>query len=238
MDHLVHQQAYNALRDMIRSYTLMPGQRVSDFSLAKKLGFSRTPVREALASLSRDGLVVTGEKGYIVRPLDADDLKDLCYLREALESMALHLIMERGGFSPEELAKLKELNRTIERYNDEGKIFNTFEIDEKFHDFIMRSSNSPRLSEQLRIAQLQMRRYRFLTLITAGRSQNSAIEHARLIDALEAGSLSDAVETIHDHLRVTVELYTDVLQRMSVEEWVRLIRTLAPPETLQAINLF
>ena len=102
----------------------------------------------------------------------------------------------------------------------------------------MRSSNSPRLSEQLRIAQLQMRRYRFLTLITAGRSQNSAIEHARLIDALEAGSLSDAVETIHDHLRVTVELYTDVLQRMSVEEWVRLIRTLAPPETLQAINLF
>lgn len=238
MDHLVHQQAYNALRDMILSYTLMPGQRVSDFNLAKKLGFSRTPVREALASLSRDGLVVTGEKGYIVRPLDADDLKDLCYLREALETMALHLIMERGGFSPEELAKLKQLNRNIERYNDEGKILNTFEIDEKFHNFMMRSSNSPRLSEQFRVAQLQMRRYRFLTLITAGRSQNSVLEHARLIDALEAGSLTDAIDALRDHLRVTVELYTDVLQRMSVEEWVRLIRTLAPPETLQAINLF
>lgn len=238
MDHLVHQKAYRAIRDMILSYALMPGQRVSDFTLAKTLGFSRTPVREALASLSRDGLVVTGEKGYIVRPLDADDLKDLCCLREALESMALQLIMECGGFSDEDLDRLKALNRTIEQYNDEGKIPNTFEIDEKFHNLIVRCSGSSRLIELFRIAQLQMRRYRFLTLITAGRSQNTAIEHARLIEALQSGSLPDAAQAIHEHLRVTVELYTDVLQRMSVEEWVRLIRNLAPPETLQAINLF
>lgn len=235
MNDPVNRQAYAVLRDMIFSFELAPGQRVSDFTLSKQLGISRTPVREALASLVRDGLVTAGEKGQQVRPLDADDLQDLCRLREALETMMLRLVLERGGFSPQEIAQLDACNQQIERCNEEGKIHLTFEIDEHLHDFIAQKAESPRLREQFGTVQLQMRRYRFLTLIVDGRSQGTVAEHVRLIEALRLGDLPAAEQAMRDHLRTTVQLYTQVLQRMPVAEWVRLIRNLTRPQALETL---
>lgn len=170
MNDTVNRQAYAVLRDMILSFELEPGQHVSDFTLSKQLGISRTPVREALASLVRDGLLIAGEKGRQVRPLDADDLQDLCCLRE-----------------------------------------------------------------QFSTVQLQMRRYRFLTLVVDGRSQDTVAEHGRLIEALRLGDLPAAEQAMRDHLRVTVQRYSQVLQRMPAEEWIRLIRSLTKPQVREAL---
>ena len=84
-------QAYTTIKNMILRFELAPGQNVSDFTLANQLGISRTPVREAINFLVRDGLILVTETGQVVSPIDEADLVDLCETREALETMMVRL---------------------------------------------------------------------------------------------------------------------------------------------------
>ncbi|MGI5966833.1 GntR family transcriptional regulator [Anaerotruncus rubiinfantis] len=231
----INYQAYTMIRDMILCFDLEPGQRVSDFTLSKQLGISRTPVREALASLVKDGLVTMSEKGQIVRKIDAGDLTDLCHMREALETMMLRLTIQNGELTAQDIAQMRAFNDEMIKMNQANQIHLTFEIDERLHDYIAVKSKSSRMLEQFRVSQLQMRRYRFLTLIDDQRSALTVREHADIIDALEARDIHAAEEAMRAHLHITVERYKNALQRMSAKEWIRLIRNLTSPQALKTL---
>ena len=91
------ERAYGVLRDEIVRWQLPPGTVLAEVELAQRLDMSRTPVREALARLSADGLVVAiGGRGLEVASMDADDIAALYELRQALESQAARLAARRG----------------------------------------------------------------------------------------------------------------------------------------------
>ena len=91
------ERAYGILRDEIVRWELQPGTVLAEVELAERLDMSRTPVREALARLSADGLVVAiGGRGLEVASMDADDIAALYELRQALESQAARLAARRG----------------------------------------------------------------------------------------------------------------------------------------------
>ncbi|MQA06817.1 MAG: FCD domain-containing protein [Streptosporangiales bacterium] len=72
------EQAHRAIKDLILTVQLRPGEQLDDIQLAAALGFSRTPVREALFQLGSDGLVTVGTRGgFMVRPLDLFDVGQL-----------------------------------------------------------------------------------------------------------------------------------------------------------------
>ena len=85
----LRQQAYDRIRELLRSGDLSPGDRVSSLGLSKRLGISRTPVREALSRLCSDGVVreVPGF-GVMVHIPDEKELVELYGLREVLECYA------------------------------------------------------------------------------------------------------------------------------------------------------
>src|SRR5688572_5988566 len=98
-------QAYAELKQMIFDFALMPGDRCSESELAQRLKVSRTPLRQALQRLEREGfLQVMPKIGWQVAPLDFDTFDELYDLRVLIECHAAHRLAEA-----EERAPLKAL---------------------------------------------------------------------------------------------------------------------------------
>lgn len=229
-------QAYTTIKNMILRFELAPGQNVSDFTLANQLGISRTPVREAINFLVRDGLILVTETGQVVSPIDEADLVDLCETREALETMMVRLIIEKKCLVPEDIAYMHSLNEDISNKNISNQIHLTFDPDEGFHNFIATKAGNRRIQEQFKILQLQMRRYRYLTLIDARRTELTVQEHERVIAALEREDITAAETAIRDHLRITVDRYKSALSRVAVNDWINLIRNINFMQSFQGSN--
>ena len=95
------------IREMILRGELRPGERLAEIGLAERLGVSRTPIRQALPALAREGLLAAaGRRGYVVRSFSPDDVLDAIETRGLLEGLAARRIAERG-VNPEFLEKLK-----------------------------------------------------------------------------------------------------------------------------------
>ena len=95
---LLVDQAYEDIKNMICNFELIPGQIVSDFTLSKKMGMSRTPIRQALQKLEGDDLIVDAGAGksYQVSPITEDGIIDLFDAREGIEVAAVRIALEKG----------------------------------------------------------------------------------------------------------------------------------------------
>src|SRR6266700_7038399 len=90
-------RAYTLLRDLVISGSFAPDEPLSERSLSNRLAFGRTPVREALMALAKDGLLtIHPMRGTFVRQLSFDDLREIHEIRLALEGMAAYLAAVRG----------------------------------------------------------------------------------------------------------------------------------------------
>ena len=90
-------QVYHQLRDQLRTGRIGPSERLQEVALATQLGVSRTPVREALARLASEGLVVADGRSFAVPGLTSDDLADIYALRSLLEPEAARLASARAA---------------------------------------------------------------------------------------------------------------------------------------------
>ncbi|MGW7533106.1 GntR family transcriptional regulator [Amycolatopsis sp. NPDC054798] len=109
-------QAYRAIRRQIIDLTLKPGSSFTETSLAQQWQISKTPVREALARLRRDGLVTALPRaGYVVSPVTLQDTDDLCGLRSLLAAEAA-AGAARNGVSAEALGRLETLSKIASAY--------------------------------------------------------------------------------------------------------------------------
>jgi GntR family transcriptional regulator of vanillate catabolism len=96
------------LREMILRGDLAPGERLAEVALAERLGVSRTPIRQALPALAREGLLAAaGRRGYVVRSFSPQDVLDAIETRGLLEGLAARRIAERGA-TPELIRSLRE----------------------------------------------------------------------------------------------------------------------------------
>jgi DNA-binding GntR family transcriptional regulator len=106
----MRQEAYSKLKNAIQRLELEPGRVTSDSELARLLGMSRTPVREALALLERDLLVTrVPNRGVLIRNLTIEEVVHVMQMREALDGMAARLAAARMS-----LATLAELETDFE----------------------------------------------------------------------------------------------------------------------------
>src|SRR5688572_17957425 len=95
------------LREMILRGELAPGERLAEVALAERLGVSRTPIRQALPALAREGLLAAaGRRGFVVRSFSPEDVLDAIETRGLLEGLAARRVAERGA-GKELLEKLK-----------------------------------------------------------------------------------------------------------------------------------
>lgn len=129
----VRERTYEFLKSSVLSGHFNPGERLTEEHLAKKLGVSRTPVREALHKLESEGLIKPLEtRGFIVSRDSKDEVEELFELRAILEGYALRIISEK--ISEEDLKQLDRLVGGAEDALRKKRMEEVFKWNTKFHD--------------------------------------------------------------------------------------------------------
>jgi DNA-binding GntR family transcriptional regulator len=209
-------KAYAALKDVIVSmdvYRSRSDIRLDERRLALEFGISRTPVREAMAQLERDGFVrsVPRRGIYVVRKTRREVI-EMITAWAALESMAARLITESA--SAEEIASLRRMFATFEGGEVAAKLDEYSEVNIEFHQAIIRMSRNRVLIDLAENLFTHMRMIRRKTIGEKDRADRSIRDHMHIIEALEARDTGRAEELVRTHalgLADHVAKYADYL---------------------------
>ena len=195
----LEEKVYLALEDAILTGEYKRGDSLTEMSLCKKLGVSRTPVRSALHRLYEEGLVdIIPNRGAVVVGMNDDDLVDTYKIRMRLEGLASAMAAER--MSDEDKKKLAETVELSEFYLGKGDVEKLKELDTSFHIIIYKASGNRMLSKILSELHRNIRSYRKLSLTVPGRLEKSIQEHRMLLSAIESGNSQLADEITYHHL--------------------------------------
>jgi DNA-binding GntR family transcriptional regulator len=194
-------KAYAALKDVIVSmdvYRSRSDIRLDERRLALEFGISRTPVREAMAQLERDGIVrsVPRRGIYVVRKTKREVI-EMITAWAALESMAARLITQ--GASDEEIASLRRMFATFEGGEVAAKLDEYSEVNIEFHQAIIRMSRNRVLIDLAENLFTHMRMIRRKTIGEQDRADRSIRDHMHIIEALEARDTARAEELVRGH---------------------------------------
>jgi DNA-binding GntR family transcriptional regulator len=194
-------RAYLALKDVIVSLDVygQPDEvRLDERQLAQDLGVSRTPVREAMAQLEREGFVrsVPRRGIYVVRKTK-QDIIELIHAWAALESMAARLMTTTA--SDEEIATLRKMFTKFENGELHARLDEYSEVNIEFHQSIIRMSRNKVLINLAENLFTHMRMIRRETIGEEDRADRSIRDHMNIIQALEARDTERAEDLVRAH---------------------------------------
>lgn len=209
-------QAYAALKDAIVSmdiYRSRADVRLDERQLAQEFGISRTPVREAMAQLEREGFVrsVPRRGIYIVRKTKREVI-EMITAWAALEGMAARLITTTA--TTDEIAALRRMFAKFENGTLHAKLDEYSEVNIEFHQTIIRMSRNETLIRLAENLFAHMRMIRMKTIGEKDRADRSIRDHMNIIEALEARDTARAEALVRDHalgLADHVQRYADYL---------------------------
>lgn len=183
---------YNQLKNAILNGVYKPGESLIEMKVAKEMGVSRTPVREAIRQLELEGLVSSiPNKGVIVEGVTEQDVEDIYTIRKMIEGLAARWAAEK--ITDEQLKEMKDVIELMEFYTEKGELDKLSELDTQFHDIIFRACNSRPLESVLTNFHHFIQRARFVSIKADGRASVSLEEHANIYNAL-ASHDPDAAE--------------------------------------------
>jgi DNA-binding GntR family transcriptional regulator len=202
-------EVYREIVQLIHRGDLQPGTRVKDTSLAAQLGVSRTPVREALLRLAREGILDADMgRGFSVCRLDPNEMRETGAILSALESLALESC---GEISSEQIAKLTDIDRqlAVTRADPDRCVA----LDEQWHRALLEGCPNRRLRDIISTLWQVPRRYMRAYLRDAGRVSLSTQHHARIIEALRRKDRAAATERFNFHWKRGIEELGSWLER-------------------------
>lgn len=200
----IHQQAYNIIAEQIISGSLKPGARITEKEIASILGVSRTPVREAMKLLSKDGLIeVIPHKGAIVRKLSLIDIKEIYEIRAVLEGLGAKLASNH--IPKQELDKIIESVKTCKDELDKGRVEFFVEFDTKLHSLILTYCGNKHLQKTINSLNNLIYYFRVEIAKKIERSIEAFHEHNRILQALKNQDGDLAEEAMKDHILRTTE---------------------------------
>lgn len=193
-------RVYERLLENIVSGELPPGTPMAELDLCRRLGVSRTPVREALIKLSEAGLVrILPKRGSYVAPISVQAFHDAQFIREHLECA---LVAEAVRYI--DATAMRELDSMIaaqERASREGAAELFFAQDEAFHGAIARISHRPDVWNVVRQSKIQFDRLRRATLKDVSHIPLLIEQHREIAAGLAACNEAQAVAAMRRHLR-------------------------------------
>ncbi|TDQ01514.1 GntR family transcriptional regulator [Labedaea rhizosphaerae] len=161
---------------------LPPGHEVNSMDLARQFNTSRTPVREALLLLEREGLVIVPPRRRpFVSPVALSQVREIYEIRASLYALVSELVVQRA--TDEEISSLWRWQKVLENDAATGDVDGYFWHNVGFRDAEAALSRNGELQRRLSSLGLQMHRFRHLSLSLPGRLLNSVADHERLVRA-------------------------------------------------------
>ena len=213
---------YLELKHKILTGEIVSQTRLMEIDLSEKMNVSRTPIREAIKRLSDDGLVkVEPRRGAYVANISIKDMLDVFEVREDMEGFVAKLAAQR--ITDEEKGKLREIaaeyEEAIEKADDKEHII---ELDEKFHNFIVKCSGNETLSELVKYVQELSLRFRYLYYDDFSLYESTAEQHNRIMEAIF--SLYESTAEQHNRIMEAINAGRDGEARYEADAHVKALK--------------
>lgn len=201
-------KAYETIKGLILNAKLRPGQAVTETALSESLGFSRTPIREALNDLEQEGLIVTKNRRKRVYMLTVHEIEDIFDLKIEIESAVARWAAQKG--SDNQFKKLEKISGRMkqlarQRPGDERKedawLNKWLAADYKLHEILFAMAQNKRAEQIIRNFNSQWHQLKLGMLTLEGRVERSAIEHERIVQAIRARQPGKAQQHMRRHLQ-------------------------------------
>jgi DNA-binding GntR family transcriptional regulator len=214
---------YARVKDEIFDFRLLPGQRFTETEMAQRYGVSRTPVRDALYRLKREGfLEVAFRSGWSVRPLDFEMFDELYDMRIVLETAAIERICHLEDLSA--LTPLARVWRTgpAARCREPREVSR---LDEAFHVSLVEAAGNREMARVHRELTEKIRVVRRLDFLKPRRIEATYDEHAAILELIMRRCEADASQLIRAHIlesksevqKVTVQMLHEAREAMLAE---------------------
>lgn len=208
--------AASIIRRAIIRGELLPGERLKEAEIARELGISRTPVREAMLVLQAEGLLdLAPSRGATVRPYDLDELLLLYDLRQLLEGYAARYAATR--ITPQQLRELEESCERMEAL-EFGDVVAHNEENIFFHSHVLDVVGSDRLRHIVRSLLEIPLPYKRGYWSGEENKEHSVRYHRRIVEALKAGDPEAAERAMRDHLEDSGRRTVDAYEAVAREE--------------------
>ncbi len=193
--------AYSELKSRIMDNLYPPNRRYLESELAEELGMSRTPVREALIRLEKDGLIeLTPRHGMRVVPLSADDMREINEALTCLETAAAEMFARQRP-SAEALIPLERAVHDMEVALDQLDLEAWANADERFHRYLLEKCGNRRIADMAFGVWDIVHRARMLAVRLLPAPVKSTKEHRELLEALRKSD-PQAARSVHERQRV------------------------------------
>lgn len=191
--------SYEYLRNEIVSARLMPNERLVETDLVARLGVGRAAIRQALARLHQEGLIVQEpRRGARVRRFTQEEASEILAVRSVLEGLAANHAAQRA--SREDLAEMRSLIRQMDSRLGSGDLIGYSETNSRFHRKIVEVSQLETVKQLIGQLQAQMVRFQFRTILAPGRPPQSFAEHRAVFEAIERKQPDVAERLMRHHI--------------------------------------
>lgn len=217
------ERLYERLRQMAADFEFKPEERINESVLSKRLGASRTPLREALNRLVAEGfLTFRSGKGFYCRALSPDGILHLYEARVAIECEALRCSIQRAADSRiDEIAAY--LDSVEGEYTTCRDPLRLLDMDESFHLRLAELSDNPEFVRILNNINGRIRFVRMIdlsVLLNTSDAERSLSSHRRIVDALQMRNEAAANSAMRGHIQRRREQATDAVRRAFAEMYV------------------
>jgi len=211
---LLSQKVYRILKTEIVKRYLKPGTKLLEVKIAKQMGVSRTPIREAIRELAAEGFVkIIPNQGVIVSIASIEDTQEVLQIRSVLEGLAARLATK--VINGEEIKELEKYIEQMEYYANKDNALAFSKIDVEFHELILNICGNNRLIQIRKNLSDQAHRYRIRSLSIPGRLKHSLKEHQEIVKALKRKDSEQAGRLSQKHIENVLK---NILAQESKEE--------------------
>jgi DNA-binding GntR family transcriptional regulator len=206
----LHSEVLNQLRDMIIEGRLAPGTRINEGQIGTILGVSRTPLREAIKSLTSEGLVeIVPAKGAVVRRFTEHDLIQILQVLKVIEQLGARLTCTKA--SDDEIKDIKNVHDRMMKLYKTGKRLEYFKLNQSIHTSFVKASGNIFLAEMHETLQARIKRPRYIGNGEPSKWAAAVAEHEEMIEALLKRDGERLADVVGRHLDATVLRVRNIL---------------------------
>ena len=190
---------YEELRELILTGKIKPGTRMMEIELAEDMGVSRTPIREAIRKLEKEGLLtIEPRKGAYASEVSIKDMVDILEVRGNLDGLSAYYAAER--MTELEKKELLLVSQSFDQAVADGNMAEMIRNDTKFHHLIVDSSRNNHLISMVGQLQELVLRFRYIYYKDFKRAEEMPAEHNRIYEAIASGRGENAREEAFKHI--------------------------------------
>ncbi|KGR82055.1 GntR family transcriptional regulator [Lysinibacillus odysseyi] len=207
--------AFEAIKNAILNYELLPGQAIYERDLSEKLGISRTPIRESLSLLEREKWVISKPRvGTFINEITEENVEEVMEIRMIFDRFSLEKIC--GNITLEQIKILEDFIEEQEKNKNNLQKF--IELDREFHSQIVLFAKNERLEKWFEEIGDQIRWFGLKAITKKSRIEETISEHKEIIKALKSQDINQLLIASNNHVGNTKNVIINQLRGNPNEE--------------------